>query len=125
MMDDALWHRLAARANADGEFRLAARFWTATLRFDVGERCTALRIEDGVVRTVAACKPDDPSDARVAAPAEEWQRLLAAEPRPFYQDLFGATASHGFVMDGDPIAVYPYYAALRRLIELARQTVEA
>jgi len=116
--------RLAERLNADGEFRHAARFWTATLRFDVGEESHRLRFEDGVLREVAACAAGAPCDVFVAAPRVDWERLLEPVPRPFYQDFFSAMWRHGFRMNEDMMAWAAYYPALRRLVEVLREAKE-
>jgi hypothetical protein len=46
--------------------------------------------------------------------------MLRPAPPPFYHDLFGATVHHGFKIEGEMLDVNPYYAAIRRLIELLR-----
>ena len=114
------WNRLPERANADGEFRYAARAWSATLRLDVGDDSRALRIEDGVVTGVEAVSPDADADAFVRAPAATWSELLAETPRPFYQDLTGAALHHGVELPEDPLAYAAYYPALRRIVQLLR-----
>jgi len=115
------WQSLAARANADGEFQQQARLWNATLRFDVGTESRALRIEDGRIRSLEPCASDAPCDVFVSAAPEEWERLLAPAPRPFYHDLFGAYWRHGFRMNEDMTAWAAYYPALRRLVEILRE----
>lgn len=112
------WAALPERVNADPEFRLASRFWTATLRLDVGGRSHALRFEDGVLAQVAPSERDAPADAFVRAPESDWEELLAPTPRPFYQDLFGAQMQHGVELSPDPLAYAAYYPALRRLVQL-------
>jgi hypothetical protein len=114
------WDGLAARANGDGEFRLAARAWTATLRLDLGDESRSLRIQDGAVRDVAACAAAAPCDVFVSAPGAAWEQLLEAVPRPFYQDLFGATVHHGFALGPDAMDWAAHYPALRRLVDLLR-----
>ena len=41
------WTELTQRLNEDSEFRLAARFWSATLRLDLGDASHRLRFEEG------------------------------------------------------------------------------
>ena len=118
------WDQLAERVNADGEFGVAGRHWTATLRLDVGEDHRRLRFEDGALQEVAACEADSPCDVFVSAPEEEWEALLAPIPRPFYQDLFGAATQHGFRLNDDPLDYAAYYPALRRLVQIFRDTRE-
>ncbi|MBI5946706.1 MAG: hypothetical protein HY875_01035 [Chloroflexi bacterium] len=113
--------RLLHAANADPEFRIAARHWDAALRIDAGAETHLLQVRAGEV--VEA----DPAaafsyDVRIAAPPETWDEMLAAVPRAFYHDLFAAAARHGLVLEGDTEAYYP---ALRRLLELMRAVANA
>jgi len=119
------WNRLADRVNADPEFALAARFWDATLRLDVGTESHRLRFESGALREVTACEREAECDLHIAAPAQEWERLLAAVPRPFYQDLFGAQLHHDITLNANPLDFAAYYPALRRLLEIFREARSA
>ena len=112
------WSELKQRLNADTEFRLAARFWSATLRLDMGDASHRLRFEDGSLVDVSPCGADSACDLFVAASPAEWRELLAPIPRPYYQDLFGAQFQHGVRLPEDPLAYAAYYPALRRLLQL-------
>jgi hypothetical protein len=116
------WEGLAQRVNGDGEFRVASRDWTALLRLDVGGESHRLRFETGELREVAACDRDSPCDVFVSAPREAWDQLLRRVPRPFYQDLFGAALYHDFALNADLAAWAAYYPALRRLVEILRES---
>ena len=115
------WSELARRIDEDGEFRIASRFWDATLRLDLGPESHRLCFQDGRLREVETCDPDADCDLHISAPLEEWGRLLAPVPRPFYQDLFGAQLHHGFQMNAEPLDYAAYYPALRRLVEILRE----
>ncbi|HTO53371.1 MAG TPA: hypothetical protein VMR50_08290 [Myxococcota bacterium] len=110
------WNELPGRANQDPEFRYAARFWTATLRFDVGSASYRVRVENGAVAEAAPCAPSAACDVFVSAPESDWRELLAPTPRPFYQDLYGAQVHHGVRLPEDPVTYAAYYPALRRLL---------
>ena len=112
------WNGLPERVNHDPEFKLAGRFWTATVRLDMGSTSVALRFEHGVLAGAAECGSDADADLFVRAPEPDWRELLAPCPRPFYQDLFGAQLHHDVELSPDPIAYAAYYPALRRLIQL-------
>jgi hypothetical protein len=114
------WDELARRVNEDDEFRLASRFWEATLRLDLGPESHRLRFEGGRLREIESCDPEADCDLHISAPLEDWERLLAPLPGPFYQDLFGAQLHHGFQMNADPLDYAAYYPALRRLVEILR-----
>ena len=110
---------LPEAANLDEEFRIAARLWSTTLRLEAGNEVHRLCIEHGRIARLEHGAGD--ADLCIRAPAEAWARLLEPVPRPFYQDLWGALAHHGFELSGDLERFYPYYPAVRRLIELLRE----
>lgn len=114
------WSRVMERANADGEFRIAARFWRTALRFDLGPESVHLTVDDGVIRAVALARPGADCAVSVAGTRESWERLLAAAP--LWQDLVGAVLRGDFVVTAaDPEAFYAYYPAVRRLLDLVRE----
>ena len=115
------WASVVRRLDGDGEFRVAARLWTATVRLDVGAESRALRIEDGRVRSIETTTKDSPCDVFVSAPAEAWDRMLRPTPAPFYQDLFSASVHHGVSINPDYLDFAAYYPALRRMLEVLRE----
>ena len=117
---DRYWSNVQEAANADAEFRRHARFWNATIRLGLGNRKLKLRIENGAVVGIAPWFGAIATDLSIGAAEDDWQALLAAEPRPFYQDLYAAAIHHGFDIVGDTDDYCAYYPALRRLIDLMR-----
>lgn len=111
---------LPAAANDDGEFAIAARMWDADVILVSGADAVRLTVRGGVITEVAAASADTTAPVRVVGPPEGWEKLLRPVPPPFYQDLFGAAAHHGFTIEGAIEDVYPYYPALRRLVEILR-----
>jgi len=108
--------RIAARANADPEMRIAARLWDGSIRLEAdAERCD-FAVRGGVL----SAEPVKEPAVLVSGPVAGWREMLAAVPRPFYQDLMAAQAHHGFRVTGGESALYPYYPAMRRLVELLR-----
>jgi hypothetical protein len=112
---------LPAAANDDGEFAIAARMWDADIMLVSGTDAVRLTVRGGLITDVAAAPADAPALIRIVGPSDGWEKLLRAVPPPFYQDLFGAAVHHGFKIEGAIEDVYPYYPALRRLIEIARR----
>jgi len=107
--------------NADPEFRLASRLWTARLLLRIGEQPYVFEISNGEVeRIVDAVTIFDPWDIELAGPADGWDQLLQREPPPFYQDVFPAILHHGFRMGGDLEALFAYYPAVRRMVDVMR-----
>ena len=113
--------RLAERLG-DGELALAVRFWDGALHLDVGGARSAVRFAPGrPPRVELAPGAVGPRAVCLSASRAEWQKLLAAVPAPFYQDVYGAALHHPVSIGGDPETIYAYYPAVRRLIELLRE----
>ena len=118
--------RLQQSVNADPEFRLAARYWNATLSLESPSRALRVEIADG---QVTSCRESDagqpatitPATITVVAPDDGWVQFLAAVPRPFYQDLLGGCVQHhGFQVAGDILSLSAYYQASTRLFAVMR-----
>lgn len=118
--------RFKEAVNRDPEFKIAARFWNATVKVGMGEDTLILKIKDGVLQDVM--EPAGPNlivvmreyDIEVSAPEAEWVQFLQEKPRPFYQDLLSAVVRHNFTWGGDLETWFAYYGALRRMFELMR-----
>ena len=110
--------------NVDPEFRIAARFWNATVRLDMGGDALLLCIEKGQIAEVVTGAQVftflTPVNIIIRAPVVEWQKFLEPIPQPFYVDLWGATAHHDFQVSGDMESMYAYYPAIRRLFDIMR-----
>jgi len=114
------WERLKDSANADGEFRLHARFWTCARRSTYAPNSTRIGGRDAAFRSIEPGVANLAGELSVSASAAEWEALLAPVPQPFYQDLYAATVHHGFTATGNRTHFCAYYPALRRLVELMR-----
>jgi hypothetical protein len=123
-LDDARSRSLLAAVNEDPEFQLAARFWSGSFRLGMGPaEAYVFRIRDGrLVDVNLAPTSFDAWDFEIAGPAEGWTEILAPVPKPFYQDVASALLRHGFTLGGDVESYFAYHAALRRLVDLMRQT---
>jgi hypothetical protein len=115
---------VAQAANADGEFKLAARFWNADLRLAADDEAYLMRIRDG---RIAAFTPRGggeaakvATDVQITGTCGGWRELLRPVPKPFFQDLMSAVSRENFQLEGDLIAFYPYYRATCRLLEIMR-----
>ncbi len=110
---------LVARCEADGEFRIAARFWTGGLRLEIGATTVAMTVTDGVPRA---------SDPGVGAPGvvtlsggeAVWASLLAARPPRFFNDIFNLIGPGHLTLRADPVVHAQYYPAVMRALELLR-----
>ena len=119
---DGILGRLPAACAADGEFRLAARYWTGTLRLDLGDERADLQVEDGALSVVAAAAgemPVTPGNVGLRAPVETWRKVLSPVPPPMFNDVMPARAA-GMELLGDTETFWQYYPAVRRAIDLLR-----
>jgi hypothetical protein len=113
--------RLQSSIDADPEFRMAARYWNATLSLESPSRALRIEIADGQVASCRESAPGQPATITVIAPDDGWAQFLAAVPRPFYQDLLGGCVQHhGFQVVGDMLSLSAYYQAAARLFAVMR-----
>ena len=113
--------RLLQSVNADPEFRLAARYWNATLSLESPSGALRVEIADGRVTTCRETETGQPATITVLAPDDGWAQFLTAMPRPFYQDLLGGCVQHhGFELAGDILSLSAYYQAAARLFAVMR-----
>jgi hypothetical protein len=109
--------------NADGEFRLQARYWSGALQLQFGDDVHVLRLDEGEIVGVDATplSGTEPCEVIVSAPIADWLEFLQPVPRPLYHELYPAMWHHGFELKGDPDYLWAYYAALRRSGEVLRE----
>ena len=119
------WDAVRVRANEDGEFRLHARLWNATVRLGMGRRNYRMHIAEGSVASIERWPGGVATDLAIRAPETDWEAMLAETPRPFYQDLYAAAIHHDFDVAGDTANYCAYYPAVRRLIEIMREVRNA
>ena len=113
--------RLQASANADPEFRMAARYWNATLSLESPSRALRVEIVDGQVASCRESETGRPATIIVVASDVGWVQFLATVPGPFYQDLLGGCVQHhGFQVNGDMLSLSAYYQATQRLFAVMR-----
>jgi pimeloyl-ACP methyl ester carboxylesterase len=109
---------LAALCAVDGEFQLAARYWTGGLRLLRGEEVVALRLTNGAV---AAGDPGTgPGVAALSATPETWDQLTAAKPPRFFNDIGALIGGGAMSLSADPVLFAQYYPAVMRAVELLR-----
>jgi pimeloyl-ACP methyl ester carboxylesterase len=110
---------LGALCAGDGEFRIAARFWTGGLRLQIGERSMGITVADGVA-TAGDPGADGPHVITLNGPEAVWAQLLAARPPRFCTDLFNLVAAGRIALRADPVLYAQYYPAVMRALELLR-----
>ena len=97
------WQNVERRLKDDVEFAHASRRWTTTLRLDFGSSSRRLSFHDGVLEETTEASPDDDCALFISAPESDWEQLLAATPRPFYQELVFAAAH---LLGGDVVVAH-------------------
>jgi hypothetical protein len=120
--------KLKSALRDDAEFRVLARYWSGSLRFDIGDDVYLIKIKDGEVNAVDSEAPAKSGlgDVVITAPADDWAQFLKPLPEPWYHEFYPASAHHDFRLGGDPDYLWPYYYAIRRSGEILRSlaTVE-
>ncbi len=119
-LQEVILRALPDAANGDGEFSVAARMWDSDVVFSSDDGGARVTIAGGRVTCVERVEAPNGASIRVRGSSDGWAKMLSPAPPPFYHDLFGAAVHHGFAIEGAIEDVYPYYPALRRLIELLR-----
>ena len=124
LMDMSRMEHLPRVANQDPEFSIHARFWNTGLRLDMGDNALLVRIKDGEITEVKTGRHKfdilETANIVIDGPPDGWEKFLELVPTPFYVDLWGATAYHGFSVGGDMESFYAYYPAIRRLFDIMR-----
>ena len=112
---------LQTAANADREFRLAARYWSTTLDLVSSSGAVRLEIANGHVAGCRRRQSEPPAAITITGADDGWAEFLAPVPRPFYQDLLGGCVQHhGFTVGGDILGFHAYYPASQRLFAIMR-----
>ena len=106
----------------DSEFRVLGRYWTGSLRFDIGSDVYFIKLRDSEAIAVERQAPGawGYGDVVITAPVASWIDFLQPVPRPLCHEFYPASAHHGFVLGGDPDTLWPYYYAIRRAGEIMR-----
>ena len=115
------WDQVRVRANGDGEFRMHARFWNSRIRLKFGDMRYQVVVDSGEIVSIERWYRGTACDLFITAPQRDWDAMLEAVPKPFYQDLYPATLHHGFDVAGDIGHYCAYYPAIRRLVEVMRE----
>jgi pimeloyl-ACP methyl ester carboxylesterase len=112
----------AKRCADDGEFMLAARYWTGGLKLNVGSEQLTLSVTDGQPGTPTA---DTSGMVELSAEEAVWAKILAAVPERFHNDVMAnVMQGQGMQRQADPVVFAQYFAAVARAIELLRPAAD-
>ena len=110
------------RCAADGEFTQAARHWSGGLKLNIGAQALELFLDDGELRNST---DNDSGVVAYSGGTEVWQKILAAVPIRFHNDLMAnQTLGLGITRDGDPVVHAQYFPAAIRAVELLRPATD-
>jgi hypothetical protein len=111
--------------NADAEFAIAGRFWTAGIRFYTNEADEYfMQIDQG--RVTGFQQGSDgfaPSDIYIGGPRETWHDVLLPSPPRFCNDFFPAAIHRGMRLGGNLSSLYAYYGAMQRILAVMRREI--
>ncbi|MGS0897529.1 alpha/beta fold hydrolase [Burkholderia stagnalis] len=110
--------KFAELCGCDGEFALAARFWTGGFRFQSDSNVVTIRVIDG--KPVAYEPGDISSLITLTAPDPIWAALLAPLPPRFLNDIWPLIQAGLMQQTGDALTFAQYLPAIMRAIELLR-----
>jgi pimeloyl-ACP methyl ester carboxylesterase len=110
------------RCQADGEFTMAARHWNGGLTLKLGDESLSIYLNDGVL----ADSTQSPEGVLTyCAENPVWEKLLAAVPERFHNDLMAnMSTGNGVSRQGDELVHAQYFAAATRAVELLRPVVD-
>ena len=107
----------AKKCRDDGEFCLAARYWSGGINLEIDGRSLSIRVNEGSALPGAA----DSNMLSFKGTEEFWSKMLAALPPRFHNELFASmTTGQGLERSGDSLLHAQYYPAAMRAIELLR-----
>jgi len=110
---------LARRCGEDGEFRLASRFWTGGLRLEIGATLASVKLGNGIIVKGEAVS-GEPGVITLVADASVWDKLLAAKPPRFFNDIANLIGMGQMTVQAEGLIYSQYYAAVMRAIEVLR-----
>ena len=107
--------------NADGEFKIAARFLDGSLKLQFDDQPLLLTFKQGQLTALSTPSLFDSSTVSIKGPATAWREFLKPVPKPFFHDMFAAIVRRQFEWSGDSETFFAYYGAFRRLFQIMRE----
>jgi len=113
--------RFIAAVNADGEFRLSARYFNGALKLFFDKDSILLTFRDGQLAAITPGVKFDSADVTIKGPVTNWREFLQPVPRPFFHDMFASIVRDAFEWTGNSETFFAYYGAFRRMFQLMRE----
>lgn len=109
---------LTEKCLSDGEFRLAARYWTGGLRLEIGGAVTGISLVNGEVR--ASVPEAGRGVITLSGSSASWDPVFQTVPPRFHNDISAAIGAKAIQRRGDELTWWQYYPAIQRALELLR-----
>lgn len=112
----------AEKAKADFEFTRETRYLSGKVKLEFGDDTWVLDFDNGRLVSVGDGTGISDSACRivVGGRADQWEKLLALKPVPFYQCIQSAAVKHQMKIS-DTNETFAYLPALNRMTTLLRQ----
>jgi hypothetical protein len=108
--------------NNDAEFKLAARFMSEDILFEVDDSRSIVKVRDGLVTEIKiAPGSKEHWSFSIEATAESWDKLLQPSPPPFFTGLNAGMIRGNLQILGNLEAVFAYSWAVNRMLDIMRQ----
>jgi hypothetical protein len=108
--------------NNDAEFKLAARFMSEDILFEVDDSRSIVKVRDGLVIEIKiAPGSKEHWSFSIEATAESWDKLLQPSPPPFFTGLNAGMIRGNLQILGNLEAVFAYSWAVNRMLDIMRQ----
>ena len=121
-LDSSKVEGLRNAINNDTEFKLAARFMSEDVLFEVDGSWCIVKIHDGVVTEIKLAPPsDDHWSFSIKATAESWDKLLQSSPPPFYTGLNAGMMRGNLQIIGNMEIAFAYLWAMNRMLDVMRE----
>jgi hypothetical protein len=108
--------------NNDAEFKLAAKFMSEDILFEVDDSRSIVKVRDGLVTEIKiAPGSKEHWSFSIKAKAESWDKLLQTSPPPFFTGLNAGMIRGNLQILGNLEAVFAYSWAVNRMLDIMRQ----
>ncbi len=108
--------------NQDAEFKLAARYMSEDVLFEVDKARSIVRVRNGEISEIKiGPSPDEAWSFGISAPAASWEKLLQPAPPPFFTGVNAAMMRGHLQITGNLELAFAYLWALNRILDIMKQ----
>ena len=104
----------------DPEFNKEIRYLNKDVKLVIGDKVYLIIVREGKVLYIDdTCSEKVPASIEFRGTEDQWERLTARAPRPFYQVIETACVKHGMKMT-ENVETFAYLPAWNRMIYIMR-----